>query len=48
MSEIKADVSKRYNSEILDIKIKLNQLEIGRVYETSKAQMDGYLTKNVS
>jgi len=43
----KVDVINKYNQEILDIKNKLNQLERGRVYELSKAQMDGYLATNI-
>jgi uncharacterized protein YoxC len=43
----KVDVINKYNQEILDIKNKLNQLERGRVYELSNAQMDGYLATNI-
>jgi hypothetical protein len=44
----KVDVTNKYNHEILDIKDKLRQLENGRVYELSKAQIDGYLATNVA
>lgn len=47
MSEKKVDVSQRYRHEILDIKNKLQQLEDGRIYEFTKAQMDGYLSTNI-
>ncbi len=47
MSEIKTDVSQRYRHEILDIRNKLQQLEDGRIYEISKAKMDGYLSTNI-
>lgn len=43
----KVDVIKRYEHEIMNIKNKLNQLEKGRVYEISKAKMDGYLATNI-
>ncbi len=41
------DVTNKYGHEILDIKNKLRQLESGRVYELSKAHMDGYLATNI-
>ncbi len=47
MSEKKVDVSQRYRHEILDIRNKLQKLEDGRIYELSKAQMDGYLSTNI-
>jgi len=47
MAEKKIDITKKYNLEIMDIKNKLNQLEQGRVYELSSAQMDGYLDTNI-
>lgn len=45
--EIKVDVGNRYRHEILDIKNKLQQLEDGRIYDLTKAQMDGYLSTNI-
>ena len=47
MSEKKIDITQKYNREILEIKNKLNQLEQGRIYELSRAQMDGYLATNI-
>lgn len=47
MKERVVDVTGKYNSELLKIKNKLNQLEKGRVYDISKAKMDGYLSTNV-
>lgn len=49
MSERKLNykISEEYSHEINDIKNKLNQLERGRVYELSRAQMDGYLATNI-
>ena len=37
-----------YSHEVDDIVNKLNQLERGRIYELSNAQMDGYLATNVA
>ena len=48
MSKLDYDISKRYSSELLNISNKLNQLERGRIYELSRAQMDGYLSTNIS
>ncbi len=45
--EIKVDVGNRYRHEILDIKNKLQQLEDGRIYDLTNAQMDGYLSTNI-
>lgn len=47
MPEKKIDITQKYNREILEIKNKLNQLEQGRIYELSRAQMDGYLATNI-
>lgn len=47
MSDIKVDIAKRYSREIQDISNKLNYLEQGRIYEFTKAQMDGYLATNI-
>ena len=41
------EISEEYGPELSKIQNKLNQLEKGRVYELSKAQMDGYLSTNV-
>lgn len=40
-------ISDCYNYELNEIGNKLNQLECGRVYELSGAQMDGYLATNI-
>ena len=48
MSKLAYDISKRYSSELLNISNKLNQLERGRIYEFSHAQMDGYLSTNIN
>ncbi|MCM3118165.1 hypothetical protein M3610_23335 [Neobacillus sp. MER 74] len=48
MAEKIVDVTGRYSHELLEIKNKLQQLEDRRVYELSKAQMDGYLATNVT
>ena len=47
MAEKIVNVTDKYSHELLEIKNKLSQLENGRVYEFSKAQMDGYLATNV-
>lgn len=41
-------ISEEYSHELNDIGNKLDQLERGRIYELSGAQMDGYLSTNVS
>lgn len=41
-------ITKRFSFEIQDINNKLQQLENGRIYEFSRAQMDGYLSTNIS
>lgn len=50
MSKDKLDykISDCYTHELNEINNKLNQLEHGRIYELSRAQMDGYLATNVS
>lgn len=50
MSKSKLDykISDCYSHELNEISNKLNQMERGRVYELSRAQMDGYLATNVS
>lgn len=50
MSKGKLDykISDCYSHELNEISNKLNQLERGRIYELSKAQMDGYLSTNIS
>ncbi|WP_335871054.1 hypothetical protein [Bacillus sp. 2205SS5-2] len=47
MAEKIVNVTDKYSHELLEIKNKLSQLENGRVYELSNAQMDGYLATNV-
>lgn len=41
------EITNKYSHEILEIANKLNQLEHGRIYELSGAQMDGYLATNI-
>ena len=41
-------VAVRFSHELNEIENKLRQMESGRVYELSNAQMDGYLANNVS
>ncbi len=48
MSEKTIDVRNKYIQEIMDITAKLNQLEKGRIYELTNAQIDGYLATNVN
>lgn len=50
MSKNKLDykISDCYSHELNEITNKLNQMERGRVYELSRAQMDGYLATNVT
>ena len=50
MSKSKLDykISDCYSHELNEISNKLNQMERGRVYELSRAQMDGYLATNVT
>lgn len=45
--EKQVDITGKYSREVQDILNKLQQLENGRIYELSKAQMDGYLATNV-
>jgi hypothetical protein len=45
--EKKLDISKRYSIEIQNINNKLQQLEDGRIYDLTNAQMDGYLSTNI-
>ncbi len=47
MADKIVNITDKYSHELLEIKNKLNQLENGRVYELSNAQMDGYLATNV-
>ena len=47
MSDKKVDVTKKYSRELQDIANKLRDLENGRIYELSGAEMDGYLVTNV-
>lgn len=50
MSKSKLDykISECYSHELNEISNKLNQMERGRIYELSGAQMDGYLATNVT
>lgn len=50
MSKNKLDykISECYSHELNEISNKLNQMERGRIYELSGAQMDGYLATNVT
>ena len=48
MSKLDYEIAERYDSELSHINDKLNQLERGRIYELSRAQMDGYLTTNIT
>jgi len=48
MATTEKSITKRYSFEIQDINNKLQQLESGRIYEFSRAQMDGYLATNIS
>lgn len=41
------EIPKRYSHELGEIANKLDQLENGRVYELSRAPMDGYLATNI-
>lgn len=47
MSDKKVDITGKYSREIQNIKNKLQQLEDGRIYEKTGAQMDGYLATNI-
>ena len=47
MEKLAYSISKEYSHELNEIGNKLEQLEKGRVYELSGAQMDGYLATNV-
>jgi hypothetical protein len=47
MSENNLGIAKRYSMEIQDIGNKLRDLENGRIYELTDAQMDGYLATNI-
>ena len=38
MSKLDYEISKRYSTELSDIRNKLNQMERGRVYELSRAK----------
>lgn len=41
------DIENRFSKELNDIRNKLTQLKNGRVYEISRATMDGYLATNI-
>jgi hypothetical protein len=40
-------IAKKYSHEILEISNKLRDLENRRIYELSRATMDGYLATNI-
>lgn len=46
MEKLTYSISKEYSHELNEISHKLEQIEKGRVYELSGAQMDGYLATN--
>lgn len=48
MEKLDYKISDEYSRELNDISNKLTQMERGRIYELSGAQMDGYLATNVS
>jgi hypothetical protein len=48
MSENSLGIARRYSHEIQDIANKLRDLENGRIYELTNAQMDGYLATNIN
>ncbi|WP_166695875.1 hypothetical protein [Bacillus cereus] len=41
------DIKRHYNDEFNNIQNKLNELENGRIYELTGAQMDGALSTNI-
>jgi len=47
MSENNLGIARKYSMEIQDIANKLKDLENGRIYELTRAQMDGYLATNI-
>ena len=47
MDKLDYQIADEYSHELCEIKNKLAQLERGRIYEWSGAQMDGYLATNV-
>lgn len=47
-SKLEYKISDCYSHELNEISNKLNQMEHGRIYELSGAQMDGYLATNVT
>ena len=48
MERLSYNISDEYSHELGEMHNKLNQLERGRIYELSGAQMDGYLATNIS
>ena len=48
MEKLNYKISDEYSHELNEISNKLAQMERGRIYELSGAQMDGYLATNVS
>lgn len=47
MSKLDYELSEKYGNELGEIKSKLDQLQRGRIYELSHAQMDGRLETNI-
>ncbi|MGJ9459629.1 hypothetical protein [Oceanobacillus sp. CF4.6] len=43
----RVNVRKKYDGELMKIRNKLNQLEKGRIYDLTNAQMDSYLSTNI-
>lgn len=48
MEKLSYEISDEYSYELNSISNKLEQMERGRIYELSGAQMDGYLATNVN
>lgn len=46
MKKLDYDIKKEFASEIRSIDERLRQLENNRIYEITKAKMDGYLSTN--
>lgn len=48
MGRLDYEISERYSHELCNINNKLKQIEDGRIYEISRAKMDGYLSTNIN
>lgn len=46
-SKLEYDIKEKYGYELNEISDKLNQLEVGRIYENGGAKMDGSLATNI-